>query len=56
MIRTPKSSPEVKALWPSLAHNRSQTAYGRLTSMLNLTDSEDPVQLAELGLYNISDE
>jgi hypothetical protein len=34
------------------AKSRTHTAYGRLTSLLGLTDGEDPIKLAELGLIN----
>jgi len=35
--------------------SRVHTSYGRLASMLQLADSEEPQKLAELGLVNEGD-
>lgn len=45
---------QVRDLWPQ-AMSRNHTAYGRVASMLPLTDSQDPIKLAELGLINEGD-
>lgn len=54
MCQGPQVPDSVKRLWPEMLA-RTHTAHGRLSSMLQLTDTEKPEQLAELGLINEGD-
>ena len=54
MTQSDSVSERVKRLW-AIKPSRMHTSYSRLTSLVNFTDSEDPITLAELGLYNYSD-
>jgi hypothetical protein len=44
----------VKRLWPANS-SRIHSAYSRVSSFINYNDSERPVELAELGLFNYAD-
>jgi hypothetical protein len=54
MAQGPFVESSVKNLWPEMS-SRVHTSYGRLASMLQLADSEEPQKLAELGLVNEGD-
>lgn len=54
MIQDERVSFNVKQLWPPIL-GRVHTAYGRLSSMMQISESEDPIKLADLGLYNTDD-
>jgi hypothetical protein len=54
MTQAPQVPSKVKNLWPQ-TKSRTHTAYGRVASLLQLTESEDPIKLAELGLVNEGD-
>jgi hypothetical protein len=55
MTQSDQVSSRVKAIWPSDTA-RVHTAFGRLSSLLSLPESDDPVKLAELGLVNTQDQ
>jgi hypothetical protein len=55
MSQGPQVPNSIRALWPQF-NSRIHTAFGRLTSMMQITDSENPIQLAELGLINEGDD
>jgi hypothetical protein len=42
-------------LWPDKV-SRLHSAYNRLGSMVQMSDSEEPLVLAELGLFNFFEE
>ena len=54
MTQSPQVPSSVKNLWAQ-AKSRTHTAYGRLASLVQLADSEEPFKLAELGLVNEGD-
>ena len=51
MTQSDQVSSRVKNIWPNDTA-RVHTAFGRLSSLLSLPDSDDPVKLSELGLIN----
>jgi len=54
MAQSDSVSERVKRLWP-LQEARLHSTYGRVSSFINFSDSENPVNLAELGLINYAD-
>lgn len=54
MTQSDAVSERVKRLWPAQT-SRLHSAFGRVSSFLNFTDSESPLTLAELGLFNYAD-
>lgn len=54
MTQSDSVSERVKRLWPTQS-SRLHSAYVRTSSFVNFNDSERPVALAELGLFNYAD-
>lgn len=54
MMQDSQVPSKVKSLWPQ-SKSRTHTAFGRVASLLELAESEDPIKLAELGLVNEGD-
>lgn len=55
MTQSDLVSERVKRLW-IIKPSRMHTAYSRLASFVDFTDSENPLALSELGLYNYADQ
>lgn len=54
MIQGVQIPSSVKNLWPQ-QFARTHTTFGRFTSMITITDKEEPLKLASLGLINEGD-
>ena len=54
MAQGPEVEKVVRDLWPQQT-TRTHSAYSRLASFVRFSDQEDPITLAELGLYNYED-